>query len=267
MIIVKGKERKTMTEYKVWIHLEAIDEEKDHYQDIAEPQEAGRFDAEQAARDCVDELLIRAEDLLHVDRPIDYQALLDDIRHELEKVYRLNMNPALVLDTIDILIHEQTGLACVADKTERYDSGNDQLFAPCDFVVLTCNEHDPSSHGPIEAWAYQGPLDFGSAKPLVFGAGMTLTEALMALSAQMKDVKKQGVDRTVAPIKEGLYIGPPPEQKDLWRVVYVIDVYGADAHAAAKEAYDTMIDPDSLAPILHVLDPEGHAITFDLSQD
>ena len=52
-------------------------------------------------------------------RPVDYQALIGDIRHELEKCYHLNMHPALVLDAIDILIHEQTGLACVADEIAR----------------------------------------------------------------------------------------------------------------------------------------------------
>ena len=123
-------------------------------------------------------------------RPIDYQALLNDIRHELEKVYGLNMNPALVLDTIDILIHEHTGLVCVADNTQRCDSGN-----------------------------------------------------------------------------EGLHIAPPPTEDGLFRVVYVIDVYASDARAAARETHETMIDPDSLPPVLHVLDPEGHETTLDLSKD
>jgi hypothetical protein len=56
--------------------------------------------------------------------PIDYQSLIRDIRHELQKCYHLNMHPALVLDTIDILIHEQTDLACVADEIERSQSEN-----------------------------------------------------------------------------------------------------------------------------------------------
>ena len=123
-------------------------------------------------------------------RPIDYQSLVNDIRHELEKVYHLNMHPALVLDTIDILINEQTGLECVADTTERHDPGN-----------------------------------------------------------------------------EGLRIEPPPTEDGLFRVVYEIDVYGTDAKAAAQQTYKIMTDPDSLAPVLHVLDPEGHETTIDLSQD
>ena len=123
-------------------------------------------------------------------RPIDYQSLINDIRYELEKVYHFNMNPALVLDTIDILIHEQTGLACVADTTERHDPGN-----------------------------------------------------------------------------EGLRIDPPPTEDGLFRVVYIIDVNAADAKAAARETHETMIDPDSQAPVLHVLDAEGNQNTIDLSQD
>ena len=122
--------------------------------------------------------------------PIDYQAIINDIRHELEKVYCLNMNPALVLDTIDILIHEHTGLACVADNMQRCDPAN-----------------------------------------------------------------------------EGLHIPPPPNEDGLFRVVYVIDVNAADVKAAARETHETMIDPDSQAPVLHVLDPEGTQTTIDLSQD
>ncbi|MFC1652701.1 hypothetical protein ACFL3F_03170 [Planctomycetota bacterium] len=123
-------------------------------------------------------------------RPIDYQSLVNDIRHELEKVYHLNMHPALVLDTIDILINEQTGLACVADNTERHDPGT-----------------------------------------------------------------------------EGLHIDPPPREDGLFRVIYIIDVNANDAKAAAQETHETMIDPDSLAPVLHVLDSGGHETTIDLSQE
>ncbi len=123
-------------------------------------------------------------------KPIDYPTLVDDIRHELGKVYHLNMNPAMVLDTIDILIHEHTGLACMADTTE------------------TCH-----------------------------------------------------------PRNKGLQINRPPQEKDLWRVVYVIDVDATDANAAAKEAHETMIDPDSMAPVLHVIGSVGVQLTIDLSKD
>ena len=123
-------------------------------------------------------------------RPVDYQGLIEDIRHELEKLYHFDMHPALVLDAIDILIHEQTGLACVADSSQRCDPGN-----------------------------------------------------------------------------AGLHIEPPPKEDGLFRVVYVIDVGATGPKAAAQEAYDTMIDPDSLAPVMHVIDPQGTQTTIDLPRE
>ena len=124
-------------------------------------------------------------------RLIDYQGLIADIRHELEKVYRLNMHPALVLDTIDILIHEQTGLACVADSSQRCDPGN-----------------------------------------------------------------------------AGLHIEPPPSEtgpEPLFRVVYVIDLNAADPKVAAQETHKIFLDPESIPPVLQVLDTQGHETTIDLS--
>jgi len=48
--------------YKVWIQIEEIDEGKDHYLNIGEPYEAGRFDREIAARKFVENelMIIRA---------------------------------------------------------------------------------------------------------------------------------------------------------------------------------------------------------------
>lgn len=48
-----------MKTYKVWIQIEEIDESKDHYLNVGEPYEAGRFDSEKAAREFVEnELMI-----------------------------------------------------------------------------------------------------------------------------------------------------------------------------------------------------------------
>lgn len=52
-----------MTQHKVWIHIEAFDEEQDHYRDINEPQEAGCFSSEHQACHCAEELLNRAGDM------------------------------------------------------------------------------------------------------------------------------------------------------------------------------------------------------------
>ncbi|MCC6681649.1 MAG: hypothetical protein IT445_12170 [Phycisphaeraceae bacterium] len=54
------------------------------------------------------------------------------------------------------------------------------------FVVLTHNQtNDPDSR--IEAWAYEGPLDFNTATPLRFGLGADPTEALDALNHQLSN--------------------------------------------------------------------------------
>ena len=49
------------------------------------------------------------------------------------------------------------------------------------FTVLAMNRHDPHPGMPFEAWAYQGPLDFESATPLVFGLGASGFDALSSL--------------------------------------------------------------------------------------
>ena len=49
------------------------------------------------------------------------------------------------------------------------------------FVVLGMNRTDPSQGAGIEAWAYQGPLDFNVAKPVRFGLGETCHDALRTL--------------------------------------------------------------------------------------
>jgi hypothetical protein len=121
-----------MIKYKVWIHIEEIDEDKDHYQEIEEPQEAGRFDSEQAARHCAEHLLNQADGL------------------------------------------------------------------------------------------------------------------------------------------KGLHIDPPPAEtgpEPLFRVVYVIDLNAQNTRAAAQETYDILTDPDSMPPVLHILDAQGHQTTIDLSQE
>ena len=53
------------------------------------------------------------------------------------------------------------------------------------FVILTYNQGDPSTHGPFEAWAYEGPLDLQLARPVTFGVGTCVPEALEALEHQL----------------------------------------------------------------------------------
>ena len=75
-------------------------------------------------------------------------------------------------------------------------------------------------------------------------------------------------DRILA--SPGLTIEPPPEDKgeeSLWRVVYIIDVNAVDAHAAAVEVHRIMQNPDSLAPILEIIDGRGKVTRVDLAED
>ena len=60
-------------------------------------------------------------------------------------------------------------------------------------------------------------------------------------------------------------ISPPPDEKDLYRVVYTIDVNACTPKEAAKLTQRIMTDPDSMAPVLHVIDAAGENIKIDLS--
>ena len=58
----------------------------------------------------------------------------------------------------------------------------------------------------------------------------------------------------------------PPKEKDLYRVVYVIDVNADSPLDAAKKTERIMTDPDSLAPVLEVVDQGGKVTKIDLSK-
>ena len=61
-------------------------------------------------------------------------------------------------------------------------------------------------------------------------------------------------------------IEPPPKEKDLYRVVYVIDVNADSPLDAAKMTERIMTNPDSLAPVLEVVDQGGKVTKIDLSR-
>ncbi len=64
-------------------------------------------------------------------------------------------------------------------------------------------------------------------------------------------------------------IEPPPKDngiKPFFRVIYVIDVGASDTLEAAKLVYHIMTDPDSLLPVLDVIDHEGKVTKIDLSR-
>jgi len=69
--------------------------------------------------------------------------------------------------------------------------------------------------------------------------------------------------------QRGLVIDPPPQEKvpePLYRAVYAIDVNARDAHHAAERAYQIMIDPQSMRPVLEVIDSHGRRTRIDFSE-
>jgi len=205
------------------------------------------------------------------------------------------------------------------------------------FVVLTWNGSDPNPHGPFEAWAYHGALDFDAASPLTFGVGEDPLDALSALDCLLGSLDvvqccgrcpatrtlgdrelatilaalrfhqaenlQSGADiydldirdiatnaGTITPLNfeevsrlcerlnscgdnkatDGLTVNPPHQEsgkEPLFRVVYTIDLNAASPSEAAKQAYRTMIAPDSLPPVLDVLDHLDQVTRFDLSDE
>lgn len=70
--------------------------------------------------------------------------------------------------------------------------------------------------------------------------------------------------------RRGLVIDPPPQEEGpelLYRAVYAIDVNAANARQAAERAYDIMIDPQSMRPVLYLLDGEGSQTIVDLATE
>ena len=64
-------------------------------------------------------------------------------------------------------------------------------------------------------------------------------------------------------------IQPPPKDngdEPLFRVIYVIDVNAADPLEAARLTHQIMTDPDSLPPVLEVMDHKGKVENIDLSE-
>ena len=61
-------------------------------------------------------------------------------------------------------------------------------------------------------------------------------------------------------------IEPPPKEKGLYRVVYVIDIGAKSPLDAAKKTHEIMTDHDSLAPVLEVVDQNGKVTEIDLSK-
>ena len=84
------------------------------------------------------------------------------------------------------------------------------------------------------------------------------------------DICSTKVDCSDASPPLGLTIAPPPKDSGeelLFRVVYVIDVNARNTNAAAKYTHQLMSDPDSMLPILQIIDHKGKTTTVDLSEN
>ena len=80
---------------------------------------------------------------------------------------------------------------------------------------------------------------------------------LMVFEMEMKDFSD-------IQSQTGLLIEPPLKDKNLYRVIYTIDVYGSDNVKAAEEAWGMMRGKDAYDPVLTLIDFNGNQTTLDL---
>jgi len=69
---------------------------------------------------------------------------------------------------------------------------------------------------------------------------------------------------------QGLVIEPPEEEsgeEPPFRVVYAVDVNAASPRDAAEQVRQMMVDPDSMPPVLEIIDHLGKVVSIDLSED
>jgi hypothetical protein len=116
----------------------------------------------------------------------------------------------------------------------------------------------------------QNPLCENEATKEVAVSVDKLSDETRALCAVCEEAYDWGVQHGLHNAAPGRYILPPPLEDNppgsLWRAVYAIDVSAADAQQAAERAYQIMRDPQSLRPVLDVLDSKGDCTRVDLSQ-
>jgi len=115
----------------------------------------------------------------------------------------------------------------------------------------------------------QNPLCENEAVKDVPVSVKTASDQMRSLCAVCEEAYTWGVQHGRR-ICEGLKIDPPPEEKGdepLFRVVYVIDVNAGDVREAAEYTHRIMTYPDSLPPVLHVIDFKGNSTEVDLSED
>ena len=76
-------------------------------------------------------------------------------------------------------------------------------------------------------------------------------------------------DRRLSPW-QGLCVAPPPKEtgpERLYRAVYAIDVNARNPQEAAERAHGIMTDPQSMQPVLDIIDSGGRQTRVDLSDE
>lgn len=115
----------------------------------------------------------------------------------------------------------------------------------------------------------QNPLCENEAIKDVPVSVQTASDQRRALCAACEESYRWGVQHGTM-VYEGLKIESPPKEngdEPLFRVVYIIDVNSGDVREAAEYTYRIMTDPESLPPVLHVIDSNGKSTEVDLSKD
>jgi hypothetical protein len=115
----------------------------------------------------------------------------------------------------------------------------------------------------------QNPLCENKAVKEVSVSVKTASDQVRSLCAACEEAYLWGVQQG-SMICEGLKIDPPPKEEGdepLFRVVYIIDVNSGDIREAAEYTHRIMSDPESMRPVLHVIDSNGKSTEVDLSKD
>jgi hypothetical protein len=88
-------------------------------------------------------------------------------------------------------------------------------------------------------------------------------------SCRGHDTKERPQGKTRAP-SQSVTVEPPPKEtgpEPLYRVVYMIDISAKGPRQAAELTYRLIQDPDSMPPVLDVLDHRGQRTRVDLSDE
>jgi len=118
---------------------------------------------------------------------------------------------------------------------------------------------------------YVGPAELPAICAWLAEHDERLGIELFCASVDAAGDKSRSLPATDNPnIQRGLIIDPPPQEKGpepLYRAVYAIDVNARNAHQAAERAYQIMIDPQSMRPVLYILDGENTQTVVDLASE